>query len=85
MPRSCASAAPISMNSRLQLGEMRKPPAHRAGEVMLREPVRGDHARIPRVAHLGDRVVGRSARPPLENRTRLLLVEQVGDRDSSGS
>ena len=47
---------------------------------MLREPVRGDHTGEARVAHFGDRVVRRSSRPPLEDRTRLLLVEQVRDR-----
>src|ERR1043166_5479942 len=41
----------------LQLGEPRQPAAHRAREVVLRQPVRADHVRELRVAHHRELVV----------------------------
>src|SRR5437879_12444934 len=64
----------------LQLGEPRAPAAHRAGEIVLGEPIRRDDVRILRVTHRRERVVG--ILPVLEDGAALLLVERKIGRAS---
>ena len=74
----CVFGGDLAKQFRLQFRQPRQPAAHRAAEVMLRQPVCGEHMREFSRRHPRVRILWYF--PDFGGWIRLLTVDDVGDR-----